>query len=207
MDIVLDPVEVRVLGALLEKEAATPEYYPLTLNALRAATNQKSNRHPVMTLDADDVAAAIQRLRERGLMREISGAGHRVRKYGHRLGEAFNFDRREQAVLCVLMLRGPQTVGEIRGRSERLYTFDDLAGVEAILNRLAERTPPLVVHLPRRAGEKEARWAHLLSGEVELPELPAPAAAAASPLAERVSRLEEELARLREEFEEFRGQF
>ena len=207
MDTVLDPVEVRVLGALLEKEATTPDYYPLTLNALRLASNQKSNRDPVMTLSEDELAAALQRLRERGLSREISGAGHRVRKYGHRLGEAFNFDRREQAVLCVLMLRGPQTVGEVRGRSERLYTFDDRAGVETTLHRLAERTPPLVVHLPRRASEKEARWAHLLSGEVELPERPEPAPVAASPLAERVSQLEEELAQLRQEFEEFRRQF
>ncbi len=152
MELVLDPVEVRILGSLIEKEAATPEYYPLTLNALRAACNQKSNRDPVMSLDEDEIAAAIESLRAKGLGRDISGAGHRVHKYGHRAGEVFDFDRREQAVICALLLRGPQTVGEVRGRTERLYEFDDLASVESTLERLAGREPPLVTPPPPPSG-------------------------------------------------------
>ena len=207
MDLQLNPVEVRVLGAMLEKEAATPDYYPLTLNALCAACNQKSNRAPVMELSESLVAAAIEELRRKGLAREISGAGHRVHKFGHRLGEAFNLDRREQAVLCVLMLRGPQTTGEIRSRTDRMYEFDDLDAVESTLRRLAERTPPLAVELPRRPGEKEPRHAHLLSGEPDVAAEAPPAPVRTSPYEERLSRLEDELARLREEFEEFRGKF
>lgn len=206
MDILLTPVEVRVLGSMMEKEAATPEYYPLTLNALRAACNQKSNRDPVMSLDESDVAAAIESLRAKGLTTELSGAGHRVCKYGHRTGEFFNFDRREQAVIAVLMLRGPQTVGELRGRTDRLYSFDDLAGVESTLRRLMEREPPLVVRLPRRPGEKEPRWAHLLSGDVDATAVAAEPQPRRSPLEERVEQLEAELAALRREFEAFRSQ-
>lgn len=207
MDLLLNQVEVRVLGSMIEKEAATPDYYPLTLNALCAACNQKSNRAPAMSVDEDAVARALDSLRSQGLVRDISGAGHRVHKYGHRLGEVFNFDRREQALLCVLMLRGPQTVGELRGRSERLYAFDDLAGVETILGRLMERTPPLTTKLPRQSGEKEARYAHLLAGEVEIPEPPPAPPERQSPLEERVVRLEAKLAELRREFEEFRRVF
>ena len=209
MDFVLDQVEVRVLGALMEKEMATPDYYPMTLNALLNACNQKSNREPVMALDESAVAVALQGLRDKGLSREVSGAGHRVRKYGHRMGEAFNFDRREEAVLCVLMLRGPQTVGELRGRTERMHHFDDLDGVEITLRRLEERETPLVVTLPRRPGEKEPRHAHLLAGEAEIPDTPAvqmaaPASSGPNPLEERVEQLEGELAELRREFEELR---
>ena len=142
----------------------------------------------------------------KGLAYDISGPALRVHKYSHRIGEVFNFDRREYAVLCVLMLRGPQTVGELRGRTDRLYTFDDLTTVEATLNRLAERTPPLVIKLVRQPGEKEPRFAHLLSGE---PAVAAPQPVRESPplLEERVIRLEEELARLRREFEDFRRSF
>jgi len=138
---------------------------------------------------------------------DISGAEHRVHKYAHRLGEVFNFDRREEAMLCVLMLRGPQTSGELRGRSERLYAFDSLADVEATLNRLSERTPPLATKLARQPGEKEARFAHLLSGDVESV---APAVSMAehrSPIEERVARLEEDVATLRRQLEEFRKSF
>jgi hypothetical protein len=137
----LNEVETRVLGSLVEKETATPEYYPLSLHALTAACNQKSNREPVMSLDEDTVYDAIESLRAKGLTVDISGGDHRVHKYAHRLGEVFNFDRREQTLLCVLMLRGPQTVGELRGRSERLHNFDSLDDVESTLSRLAERTP------------------------------------------------------------------
>ncbi|MCP5113903.1 MAG: DUF480 domain-containing protein [bacterium] len=205
MDLRLNAVEVRVLGSLLEKEAATPDYYPMTLNALRAASNQKSGRHPVMALDEADVGETLRSLRLQGLLREVSGAGHRVHKFGHRMGEVFNFDRREQAVLCLLMLRGPQTVGELRGRSERLHHFDDLGAVETTLTRLRERRPPLVAELPRRPGEKEPRFAHLLSGEVEVTEEePTAHAGPHETLRERVERLEAELVELRREFEDFR---
>src|SRR5579859_569638 len=191
MALQLNDVEVRVLGALLEKDGTTPEYYPLSLNALCAACNQKSNREPVMSLDEDTVAAAIDSLRVKGLALDISGGEHRVHKYGHRMGEAFNFDRREQALMCVLMLRGPQTVGELRGRSERVYAFDGLADVEATLQRLAERTPPLVRKLPRRPSEKEQRFAHLLGGDVEIsaPVAPSPERRP-PPLEERITALE-----------------
>ncbi len=205
MDLHLDEVEARVLGALMEKEAATPEYYPLSLNALVAACNQKTNREPVMSLDEDSVSGALSRLCARGLALDISGGEHRVHKYSHRSGEVFNFDRREHAVLCLLLLRGPQTVGELRGRSDRLYQFDDLEAVDATLRRLAERTPPLVTQLPRRPGEKESRYAHMLSGVV--PSAPAPPAERHSPVEERVARLEGDLAELRRQFEEFRKNF
>jgi hypothetical protein len=209
MDRPLSAVEVRVLGSLVEKEAATPEYYPLSLNALVAACNQKSNRDPVMSLDEDIVAAAVDALRANGLVLVTSGGEHRVRKYSHRLGEVFNFDRREQVLLCVLMLRGPQTIGELRGRTERLYTFDSLDAVEATLARLMERTPALVTKLARRPGEKEPRFAHLLAGEVEMPEA-APALEPlvhSSPFEERIARLETGLAELKRQFEDFRRNF
>jgi len=207
MELLLSPAEARVLGSMVEKEATTPEYYPLSLNALCAACNQKSNREPVMSLTDADVAAAIERLRAKGLALDLSGGEHRVHKFAHRLGEVFNFDRREQAVLCVLLLRGPQTVGELRGRTERLHAFDDLSAVEAALTHLAERTPPLVRKLERQAGEKEPRYAHLLAGEPELRESPAPQPARVSPIEERILRVEEELAELRRQFEEFRRSF
>jgi hypothetical protein len=207
MELRRDPVEARVLGALMEKEAATPEYYPLSLNALVAACNQKSNREPAMSLEEDVVLEALSRLCSKGLALDISGGEHRVHKYSHRLGEVFNFDRREYAVLCLLLLRGPQTVGELRGRSERLYKFDDLGAVEAALHRLAERTPPLVTELPRRPGEKEPRFAHLLSGEVQTPQLPPAPPEGRTPLAERVARLEADLTELRQQFDEFRKSF
>jgi len=205
--LLLNEVEARVLGSLVEKETATPEYYPLSLHALTAACNQKSNREPVMSLDEDAVHAALESLRAKGLTVDISGGDHRVHKYAHRLGEVFNFDRREQTLLCVLMLRGPQTVGELRGRSERLHNFDSLDDVEATLSRLAERTPPLAKKLARRPGEKEARFAHLLSGDVESSEAPAPPPPRASALDARVAQLESDLADLKRQFEDFRKSF
>ncbi len=207
MELLLSSTEVRVLGSLVEKEATIPEYYPLSLNALCAACNQKSNREPVMSLTDADVAAAIESLRAKGMALDISGGEHRVHKYAHRLGEVFNFERREQAVLCVLLLRGPQTVGELRGRTERLYAFDDLSAVEAALTHLAERTPPLVRKLARQAGEKESRYAHLLAGEPAATEPAAAAPPRPSAIEERVIRMEEELVDLRRQFEEFRKSF
>jgi len=153
------------------------------------------------------VYAALETLRSKGLMLDISGGDHRVHKYAHRLGEVFNFDRREQVLLCVLMLRGPQTVGELRGRTERLHNFDSLAEVESALSRLAERTPPLVKKLARRPGEKEPRFAHLLSGDVESAELAVPPPPRPSPLEARVTQLESELAELKLQFENFRKSF
>jgi len=205
--LLLTDAEVRVLGSLVEKETATPEYYPLSLHALTAACNQKSNREPVMSLDEDMVHAALETLRAKGLTLDISGGDHRVHKYAHRLGEVFNFDRREQTLLCVLMLRGPQTVGELRGRSERLHNFDSLADVEATLTHLAERTPPLVKKLVRRPGEKESRFAHLLSGDVEIAEAPAPPLPRMPPLEARITQLEFDLAELKRQFEGFRKSF
>src|SRR5579872_6195939 len=173
MDLVLHPVEVRVLGALMEKEITTPEYYPLSLNALVNACNQKSNRDPVVAYDDDSAERALDSLRARGLALRITGAGSRVPKHGHRLAEQLNLGRREIAILCELMLRGPQTVGELRGRAERMHRFDDLEEVESIVQRLMDASPEsLVARLERRPGEKEVRYVHLLSGP---PATPSPA--------------------------------
>jgi uncharacterized protein YceH (UPF0502 family) len=210
MDWQLDAAEARVLGALMEKEVATPEYYPLSLNALVNACNQKSNREPVVSYDEETVEAALEGLRGKGLSTRISGRDVRVPKFAQRFTEKYNLGRREAAVICLLLLRGPQTVGELRGRSDRLYTFDDLEAVESTLNRLAEME--FVKRLPRQTGYKESRYAHLLAGDVELAEeaaVPAPAAAAEQGpgLRERVAALEMELADLRQQFENFRRNF
>jgi uncharacterized protein YceH (UPF0502 family) len=207
MDLRLDAVEARVLGSLLEKEIATPEYYPLSLNALVNACNQKSNRDPVVQYDDDMVEAALDRLRDKGLGLRSTGRDSRVPKHAQRFTEAHNLGRREAAVMCVLLLRGPQTTGELRGRSERLYTFDDLEAVESTLRRLGEME--FVTQLPRQPGTKEPRWAHLMSGEVEIAEAPA----AAAPVErgpgdrERIARLEAELADLRREFDDLKRRF
>jgi uncharacterized protein YceH (UPF0502 family) len=201
----LHPVEVRVLGALLEKEVTTPEYYPLTLNALVNACNQKSSRDPVVNYEEDAVQQALALLRHKGLVVRISGAGHRVEKYAHSLGERLNLGRRESAVLCVLMLRGPQTVGELRGRTERMHEFTELEDVEHCLEALATRTPePLVAAMPR------GRWCHLLGGvpgpAPESAETRGPNTPAAG-LEERVTELEREVAELKQTLESFRRQF
>ena len=212
----LDEIEVRVLGALLEKDITTPDYYPLSLNALVNACNQKSNRDPVMALDESAVRDALDRLNEKNLAGQATSADSRVPKYAHRLQEVFNFDRREMAVLCVLLLRGPQTPGELRGRTERMYKFDDLGMVESALHRLMDREPPLVMKLPRQPGTKESRHAHLLAGEMEAWSKPAETQpmAAGSQDEERMTRLEtevqslrREVADLRQQLEEFRKQF
>jgi len=211
MAVQLDETEVRVLGALMEKEIATPEYYPLSLNALVNACNQKSNREPVVSYDEATVDGALAGLRAKGLALRISGPDMRVPKHQHRLSESFNLGRREAAILCVLMLRGPQTAGELRGRTERLYEFDDLEAVDACLTRLMEWQPdPLVTRLARQVGYKETRYAHLLSGEP-----PAQPVAQASVLREdpiarlqaRVDNLEQEVAELKRQLAEFRKQF
>jgi uncharacterized protein YceH (UPF0502 family) len=207
MDIQLNEIEVRVLGALLEKEITTPDYYPLSLNALINACNQKSNREPVMNLDEGAVREALDSLNGTGLAGPISSAESRVTKYAHRLQEAFNFDRRETALLCVLFLRGPQTPGELRGRTERMYRFDGLEAVESALHRLIEREPPLVKKLPRLPGTKESRYAHLLAGEMEAEvELNAVSEAAGCET-ERIARLESEVAALQQEIADLKQQF
>ena len=198
----LDAVEVRVLGALLEKEITTPEYYPLSLNALVNACNQKSNRDPVVSFDPATVEEALQSLRARGLLLVTTGAGSRVAKYGHRITEKLNLGRRESAVLCELMLRGPQTLGELRTRGERMHPFDDLTEVANVIERL----PELIVKLPRRPGEKEARYAHLLSGTPAVAEEGEPEAPV-EPRGDRISALEAEISQLRAEVEDLKQQF
>ena len=202
MEIHLDAEELRVLGSLLEKEITTPEYYPLSLNALLNACNQKSNRDPAVQFDEETVERALYLLREKGLALNITGAGSRVVKYGHRLSEKLNLGRRELALLCELMLRGPQTLGELRTRADRMHHFDDTTEVESVLDHM----PELVTRLPRRPGEKEARHAHLLSGEPEI-SAPLPEHAAAPPRADRITELEAEVAQLRQEMDDLKQQF
>ena len=166
MKSILSEVEVRVLGSLIEKELTTPEYYPLSLNALVNACNQKNNREPVMALDEVEVRQALHGLEDDHLAHAVRGDG-RVPKYEHQLQEVFNFTRGEIAIVCVLLLRGPQTPGELRGRTERIHKFDELSDVQSALQKLMRREPALVKLLPRQPGTKEARYAHLLSGDVE----------------------------------------
>jgi uncharacterized protein YceH (UPF0502 family) len=206
MSLLLDPVEVRVLGALLEKEITTPEYYPLTLNALVNACNQKSNREPVVSYDDEIVEQALALLRDKRLAFQLTGAGMRVPKFGHRIVEVLNLGRRELAILCELMVRGPQTVGELRTRSERMHRFDDLEGVETVLRNLAERPDQaLVKHLERQPGTKEPRWAHLLSGDVV--ETMHGAGETVSTRTDRVAALENEVRELRERIETLERQW
>src|SRR5271157_3791881 len=170
--IFLTPAQARVLGALVEKEVTTPDYYPLSLNALINASNQRSNREPVMDLDEEEVRQALHGLEDLRLAGRARSADGRVSKYEHWLGEAFNFSRAETALVCVLLLRGPQTPGELRGRTERLHRFDEISDVLGGLQKLMDREPPLVALLPRQPGTKESRYAHLLCGPVESIALP-----------------------------------
>jgi uncharacterized protein len=198
----LTEVEVRVLGSLIEKDITTPDYYPLSLNALVNACNQKNNRDPVMSLAEDAVRAALDSLQIQRLAGPASGADSRVTKYEHRLQEVFNFDRREIAILCVLLLRGAQTPGELRGRAERMYRFQSLEDVLTTLERLSKRDPPLVAVLPREPGTKESRFMHLFSGGV--PESSVPETVPMNHIRsssgrsdDRVARLESEMAELK----------
>ena len=219
--IVLSATQARVLGALIEKEITTPEYYPLSLNALINACNQRSNREPVTNLDEEAVRMALHGLEDLKLAGRARSSDGRVTKYEHWLGEAFNFSRAETALVCVLLLRGPQTPGELRGRTERMHTFEELTDVLAGLQKLMERTPPLAAVLPRQPGTKESRYMHLLSGGVE--SLPAAFAAEplfvrreAAPYAEqdpaqnavyedRITRLEASMVELRQEMAALRA--
>ncbi len=208
MDLILHPAEARVIGALIEKEITTPEYYPLSLNALVNACNQKSNRDPVVSFDEDTVQEAIDTLRDKRLASVITGTGSRVPKYAHRFSETLNLGRREIAILCELLVRGPQTLGELRTRTERLHKFDDLSEVESVI----ERMPEMVVKLPRRPAEKESRYAHLFSGSVDVQEAvgempPAPRQDRIAALEAELALVRDELQRLKEQFAEFTKQF
>ncbi len=214
----LTSTEIRVLGALIEKDITTPDYYPLSLNALVNACNQKNNREPMMELDEDSVRHALDTLQARRMAGAGGGADSRVTKYEHRLQEVFNFDRREIAIVCVLLLRGPQTPGELRGRTERMYHFDSLEDVQSTLQRLMQREPPLAVMLARQPGTKESRYMHLFAGEVEAAAQAVPTGCESrisetgSPgkiatLENEVASLREEVAELKRQFADFRKQF
>lgn len=220
MQTILNEVEVRVLGALVEKQVTTPEYYPLTLNALVQACNQKSNRHPVVTFDEETVAEAIETLRAKNLVYVFYGSTSRVPKYKHMMEEIFELSPPELAVMCVLMLRGAQTVGELRGRTDRLYDFSGLEEVEETLKLLTSKEPhALVAKLARQQGQKEVRYVHLLAGEMNIDEAPERESAEAhevnrpiksdrvKDLEQQVETLKSEVEKLRQEFEEFKKQF
>jgi hypothetical protein len=206
----LTPIETRVLGALIEKDITTPDYYPLSLNALVNACNQKNNRDPVMSLDESSIADALATLQEKRLAGPAGGADGRVTKYEHRLQEVFNFDRREIAVICVLLLRGAQTPGELRGRTERMYRFEALDDVISTLDRLGQRQPPLAVVLPRQPGTKESRYMHLFAGEPEMGDNVAQVASnetgSGGRSSDRWANLESEVSELRREMAEIREQ-
>ena len=209
----LSAVEVRILGSLIEKQRTTPDYYPLTLNALTNACNQVSNRDPVVAFDEKTVVRGLDSLREKKLVWMVAAAGSRVPKYEQRITEALELKEPEAAVMCLLMLRGPQTPGEIRSRSGRLHEFANLEEVQSVLDALSGRPDPLVKSLPRQPGTREIRWAHLMSGEVEWAPPPAaeprPEAAALQVRQEdeRIARLEDDIRTLRQAVEDLKQQF
>lgn len=210
MDMVLTEAQVRVIGALIEKEITTPEYYPLTLNALINACNQKNNREPVVSYNECIVSQTIDELLESGLVLRAGIKDSRVPKYDNYFADTFNLKPNEVAVMCELMLRGPQTVGEIRGRADRMYKFAELSEVEAILDGLISRVDgPLVMKLPRQIGQKEVRYAHLLCGEpiVEMTVEPSGHASGTCSEIDRITALEQELEALKQAFAEFKKQF
>lgn len=220
METVLNPVEQRILGCLVEKQITTPDYYPLTLNALTNACNQKSNRDPVLHFEETDVVRGLDGLRQKGFAQLIESAGSRIPKYRHILPKVFDLTRHEVAVVCELLLRGPQTVGELKNRASRMVEFGDLDQVEATLQSLVDREQPLAVKLPRRPGHKESRFMHLLGGMPDMTEeetghiAPEAATVAIRAENERIARLEAEVEQLREtmaalqqQFDDFRRQF
>jgi len=209
MPIHLSPIEARVLGSLLEKEATTPEYYPLSLNALVNACNQKSNREPVMQISEEEARFALHRLEDQNLAGPSRGHDSRVTKYEHHVEEVFNFTRGETALICVLLLRGPQTPGELRGRTERIFRFEELEDVVSALQKLIDRNTPLVTALPRQPGTKEIRYAHLLSGEVDVSAFLQPRSdmeATDTAIVERLQQLEAEVAQLRQDLVQLKEQ-
>jgi uncharacterized protein len=220
MPTILTEVELRVLGALIEKQVTTPEYYPLTLNALMLACNQKNNRNPVTAYDEATVAEAVETLRAKNLAYVFYGSNSRVPKYKHVVPEIFHLSHPEMSLLCLLMLRGPQTVGELHGRAGRMFDFRGLEDVEENINTLISKEPdPLVIRLPRQPGQKETRFAHLLAGEINVEALadfqaPRESGSGRQGSGERIVLLEQEVARLssameslQQQFEEFKKQF
>jgi uncharacterized protein len=212
----ISQTEARVLGSLVEKQLTTPEYYPLTLNALMAACNQKSNRDPVVSFDETTITSAVDTLRDKNLVYLFYGSNSRTVKYKHMLPSVFDLEPAGVAIIAVLLLRGPQTLGELRERTGRLYEFSGIGEVQETLDELSRRDDPLIVRLERQAGQKEARYAHLLCGEVEQLAAAARESSAAGMtgknerienLEAEVERLRNEFASLRETFEEFRKQF
>jgi uncharacterized protein len=197
----LDAVELRVLGSLMEKQLSTPEYYPLTVNALVAACNQKSNREPVMELGESDVQRALDRLQDEKLVWKVMGG--RAVRYDHNLDSQWQLDRRSKALLTLLFLRGPQTAGELRGRSDRLHQFEAIAEVEETLQWMSTPPAPFARELSRRPGQKESRWAHLLGGAIA--EAQPEAEPVSEPMFARVARLEEQVAMLTNELRELKG--
>jgi uncharacterized protein YceH (UPF0502 family) len=206
VDIVLDDTETRILGCLIEKELTTPEYYPLSLNSLTNACNQKSNRNPVVSFEEADVAQGLEGLQAKGLASKTLTPGSRVTKHRHTILDKFDLSRQEIAILCELMLRGPQTMGEIRTRAERMSPFESLEEVEKNLQALMDYDPALVIKLQRETGRKECRHAHLFSGRPS-DDLSAEPSAPQATVQGRISRLEEETARLRSELEELKQTF
>lgn len=219
MATILNDIEVRVLGCLVEKQVTTPEYYPLTLNALTLACNQKNNRNPVTAYSETEVAQALETLREKNLTYVFHGSTSRVPKYKHVMPEVMHLSKPQMAIMCVLMLRGPATVGELRGHGARLHEFSGLEEVEETLNSLVSREPEsLIMRLPRQPGQKEARVAHLLSGEVSIDSIPEETASTRSrarggdsdrvaALEAEVENLKTEVVQLREQFDVFKKQF
>lgn len=202
----LTEIEARIVGALIEKQLTTPEYYPLTLNSLVAACNQKTNREPVMSLDDRTVQSSLDDLRDKNIVYVFYGSGSRTVKYKHILPDIYNLEPSETAVMCVLMLRGPQTIGEIRERTGRLYDFRDLNDVNETLEALMKRDEPLIVRLERAPGQKEARYAQLLCGEVTS-YVPPERASRGGGNDERFEKLEQEIETLKSELESIRGEF
>ncbi len=207
MPTTIDEVEARVLGSLVEKQLTTPEYYPLTLNALTAACNQKSNREPVMALGETEIMGAIDRLRDKNLVYLFYGSGSRTVKYKHMLPNVFELDEAGVAVMALLLLRGPQTVGELRGRSDRLHEFGGLDEVQATLDELVDRNDPLITRLERAPGQKEARYAHLLCGPVDASSASVERAAVTTGSNNKLGELETEIESLRTALTEFRAEF
>jgi len=216
MPTIINETEARILGSLVEKQLTTPEYYPLTLNALTAACNQKSNRDPAMSLDESAILAAIDTLRDKNLVYLFYGSGSRSVKYKHMLPNVYELEPPAVALIALLLLRGPQTAGEMRGRADRLYPFSSIGEVQETLDELAGRSEPLVVRLERQPGQKEARYAHLLSGEIDTAAFATRSQTPANDprsnsrvdaLEEELSGLKSEIAELREEFNRFKEQF
>ena len=208
MNVILNASEVRILASLIEKDMTTPEYYPLSLNSLTNACNQKSNRNPIVSYDEDTVARGLGKLQEKGLVRKTLTSGSRVNKFLHAVLDQFDLSRQEMAIICELMLRGPQTVGEVRSHTERMATFERLEEVESALQGLAQHDPPLALRISRESGRKECRYMHLFSGGLEtLTDFAEEPAAIQVSSEEKIRKFEEEIAMMRSELEELKRAF